>query len=206
MKIPLQYQRTEYDCGPTSLLNAISFLVDREELPPDILRHIMMCTLDSYNEKGEAYKNGTSKMAMFFLASWLNEYARVTKFPLHTETLSGEDVHISEDSAILEALRQGGVVVTRVFLDCAHYITLTGITEQGIKVFDPYYYEGPVTYNGITLITDSPFSANRLIAYELFNREENSPYALGPIKNREAVLLFNSKTRQTPDNTIEYFL
>lgn len=29
MKIPLLYQRTEYDCGPTSLLYAISFLMER---------------------------------------------------------------------------------------------------------------------------------------------------------------------------------
>ena len=26
MKTPLRYQVTEYDCGPTSLLNAVSFL------------------------------------------------------------------------------------------------------------------------------------------------------------------------------------
>jgi hypothetical protein len=206
MKIPLQYQRTEYDCGPTSLLNAISFLVHREDFPPDILRHFMMYTLDSYNEKGEAYKNGTSKMAMFFLASWLNEYARVTKYPLHAETLSGEKVFISEDSPIIEALRQGGAVVTRVFLGCGHYVTLTGITEQGIRLFDPYYYEGPFTESGIALIHDAPFSANRLVDFELFNREEDASYALGPVKNREAVLIYNTNTRQTPENTIEYFL
>ena len=33
MKNPLHYQLTEYDCGPTSLLNAISFLFEREEIP-----------------------------------------------------------------------------------------------------------------------------------------------------------------------------
>lgn len=81
MKIPLQYQRTEYDCGPTSLLNAISFLFDLEDFPPDILSRCMMYTLDSYNEKGEAYKNGTSKMAMFFIADWLNGYANQQSFP-----------------------------------------------------------------------------------------------------------------------------
>lgn len=41
MKIPLHYQRTEYDCGPTSLLNTISFLFQREEIPPDILRYTL---------------------------------------------------------------------------------------------------------------------------------------------------------------------
>jgi len=206
MKIPLLYQRTEYDCGPTSLLNAISFLIDREDFPPDILRHCMMYTLDSYNEKGEACKNGTSKMAMIFLASWLNEYAKVTNFPIYTETLSGEEVCIKEGSKITEALRQGGAVVVRVFLDCGHYVTLTGITDKGIEVFDPYY-QVTVSYGDkIALITDKPFSANRLINFEVFNSEDNTPYALGPVEKREAVILFNTNTRKTPEKTIEYFL
>jgi len=165
-----------------------------------------MYTLDSYNEKGEACKNGTSKMAMIFLASWLNEYAKVTNFPIYTETLSGEEVCIKEGSKITEALRQGGAVVVRVFLDCGHYVTLTGITDKGIEVFDPYY-QVTVSYGDkIALITDKPFSANRLINFEVFNSEDNTPYALGPVEKREAVILFNTNTRKTPEKTIEYFL
>lgn len=30
MKNPLRYQMSEYDCGPTSMLNAISYLFERE--------------------------------------------------------------------------------------------------------------------------------------------------------------------------------
>lgn len=206
MKIPLQYQRTEYDCGPTSLLNAISYLVNRKDFPPDILRHCMMYTLDSYNEKGEAYKNGTSKMAMIFLAAWLNEYAKVTNFPIYTETLSGKEVCIKEGSKITEALRHGGAVVVRVFLDCGHYVTLTGITDKAIELFDPYYQETLPPDEKVIVIPDKPFSANRQVAYEIFNKEENLPYALGPIEGREAVILFNTNTRKTPENTIEYFL
>ena len=32
MKIPLTFQITEFDCGTTSLLNALLFLFDREEI------------------------------------------------------------------------------------------------------------------------------------------------------------------------------
>jgi len=206
MKIPLQYQRTEYDCGPTSLLNALSFLIDRENLPPDVLRHCMMYTLDSYNEKGEPYRNGTSKLAMFFLAGWLNEYAKVTNLPIHAETLSGEKVCISEDSRIVDALRQGGVAVVRVFLDCGHYVTLTGVSNDNVRLFDPYYQNAPFHDARIAYIDDDPFSANRLVAGELMNSEENLPYALGPLDKREAVLLFNTATQKTSENTIEYFL
>ena len=42
MKNPLRYQVSEYDCGPTSLLNAVSFLFEREEIQPEILRNIML--------------------------------------------------------------------------------------------------------------------------------------------------------------------
>ena len=31
MKNPLHYQFSEYDCGPTTMQNAISFLFEREE-------------------------------------------------------------------------------------------------------------------------------------------------------------------------------
>jgi len=42
MKNPLNYQTTEYDCGPTTLINAISYLFRREEIPPDVIKHIVL--------------------------------------------------------------------------------------------------------------------------------------------------------------------
>ena len=33
MKIPLHYQVSEFDCGPTTVLNAMSYLFQREDLP-----------------------------------------------------------------------------------------------------------------------------------------------------------------------------
>ena len=35
MNNPLRYQMTEYDCGPTSMLNAVSCLFRRDEIPPE---------------------------------------------------------------------------------------------------------------------------------------------------------------------------
>ena len=40
MKNLLIYQSTEYDCGPTTLTNAIRYLFDREEIYPDIVKYI----------------------------------------------------------------------------------------------------------------------------------------------------------------------
>ena len=77
MKNPLSYQTTEYDCGPTTLLNAMRYLFKREEIPPDIIKHISLYSLDSYNDKGESGKNGTSSMAMLFLSEWLNKFGKI---------------------------------------------------------------------------------------------------------------------------------
>ena len=63
MKNPLRYQISEYDCGPTSMLNAISYLFEREEIPPEIIRNIMLYCLDCYNTEGIPGKCGTSTAA-----------------------------------------------------------------------------------------------------------------------------------------------
>ena len=49
MKNPLHYQISECDCGPTSMLNAISYLFNREDIPPEIIRNVMLYCLDCYS-------------------------------------------------------------------------------------------------------------------------------------------------------------
>jgi hypothetical protein len=206
MKIPLSYQRTEYDCGPTSILNAISFLFAREDIPPDILRYVATYTLDCYGDSGEACKSGTSQMAMMFLSNWLNQYAKAKKLPISCEYVSGERVRVSEHSEIAGALQQGGAAVVRLIYGCWHYVTLTGVTRDAAEMFDPYYRAHPFKRGDIKLIKDKPRAANRKVKFDAFSRPGKSPYSLGPEKTREAIIIFNTKTRITPENTIEYFL
>ena len=52
MKNPLRYQLSEYDCGPTSMLNALAFLFEREDIPPEAVRNIMLYCLDCYGSDG----------------------------------------------------------------------------------------------------------------------------------------------------------
>ena len=77
MKNPLRYQISEYDCGPTSMLNAISYLFEREEIPPEVIRNIMLYCLDCYNEERVAGKCGTSTAAMMFLSNWLCGFGKI---------------------------------------------------------------------------------------------------------------------------------
>lgn len=213
MKNLLNYQSSEYDCGPVSLTNAVRYLFDREVIYPDIIKYIMLYCLDSYNENGEIGKRGTSASAMMFLSNWLNEFGRIKNFPIFCEFLSGRDVFLSPDSKVTEALYQGGAVLLRLFLDVSHYVLLTGIEGENVYLFDPYYEElddpeldQEYFGDGIAFITDQPKRANRLVSMQRLNRLTEGYYEMGPYASREAVLVFNRKTRRTPESTIEYFI
>lgn len=209
MKNPLHYQLTEYDCGPTAILNGISYLFSREEIHPDILRYCYTYTLDCYNSKGEHGKKGTSKMAMIFLSSWLTQYGKVKNMPIECEFLAGDDVRIDSNSRIIEALRQGGAAVVRVHYDVGHYVTLTGIEGDSVLMFDPYYRKRPFTKAGIKMIEGKPCEYNRVVDLSVFSSGNRQPYSLEIPAKREAVLMFNTKTRKPGrpiENTIEYYL
>jgi len=206
MKIPLQYQRSEYDCGPTALLNAVSFLFAREDIPPDLLKYVMMYSLDTFDSRGEACKEGTSQMAMMFLCNWLNRYAKIGKLPISGEFLCGEQVKMHENSQIVAALQQGGAVVLRLWYGCGHYVTLTGVSGDSVLLFDPYFRRQPFRHEGITAIKNKPCTANRRVDFSVFRQAGRQPYALEALEKREAVLLFNTATRKTPERTIEYYL
>ncbi len=209
MKNPLHYQLSEYDCGPSSLLNAINFLFEREEIPPEVLRNIMLYSLDCYGPEGSAGKSGTSCTAMMFLSNWLQGFGDIGKLPISSRYLRGADVHVSDNSLILDALHRGGVAVVRLYYDVAHYVLFTGTENGRILLFDPYYQTQPFTKpdeKDALLVTDHPFSWNRSVPFYYFNRETTQLYALGKTECREAVLLFNRNTILTEEDTIEYFI
>ncbi len=207
MKIPLHYQVSEFDCGPTTVLNAMSYLFQREDLPAEIVRNIMIYCLDCYNEEGRPGGNGTSRAAMMFLSNWLNgfrqggEVAALQPLPLRQECICGPG------EPDRDALHRGGVAVVRLYYEVEHYVLLTGIEEDKILVFDPYYEEELTEdYPGVELDNTHPFTYNRKVPESYFNKETLTFYAFGPWKLREAVLLFNNKTMLTSEHTIEYFI
>lgn len=207
MKNSLSYQRTEYDCGPTTMINAISFLFDREEIPPDIIKFIMLYCLDVYNEQGEVGKKGTSCMAMMFISNWLNQFGKVKNFPIETDYITNNAVFIGQISKIVVALQQGGVVVVRLYyFEEEHYVLLTGIDDKYVYLFDPYYRTEDFEEKEIQLIKNAPMKMNRKLPFSYFNKETKELYSLGPKDGREAVILLNKTTQKTPESTIEYFI
>ena len=206
MKNPLHYQLSEYDCGPTSMLNAMSYLFQREEIPPEIIRNIMLYCLDCYGPDGACGKSGTSCMAMMFLSNWLNGYRPAGHFPISSRYLSGEAVNFQQNSGLRDALRRGGAAVVRGDLEGWHYVLLTGIQEDRVFLFDPYYRDGPFEGEDIQVITDHPAAYNRIVPTRYFERETREVYSLGPVEQREAVLLFNEHTQLTAEKTVEYII
>ena len=114
MKNPLHYQLTEYDCGPTSLLNAVNYLFEREEIPPEIVRNIMLYCLDCYGADGVSGKSGTSGMAMMFLSNWLNGFGQAGHLAISSHYLAGKEVNFSQNGWLRDALKRGGAAVGKL--------------------------------------------------------------------------------------------
>lgn len=207
MKNSLNYQTCEYDCGPTTLINAIRYLFEREEILPELVKYISLYSLDSYNEAGEYGKSGTSKMAMMFLANWFNQFGRSKNFPIYTSFLINEQVEVSQSSRIQECLVQNGAVIICCWLGAdRHYVLLTGMKGSFVDLFDPYDELDFAGVEGIEVIANEPKRRNRRVRMELINSTGNGYYALGEMESREAMLLFNRNTQLTPEKTIEYII
>ncbi len=189
------------------MLDAISYLFGREDIPPAIIRNVMLYCLDCYNEEGLPGKSGTSHMAMMFLSHWLNQFSRVGQLPIVSDYIAENQVYLGSDGRINDILRRGGAAVVRLWLDEWHYVMLNGVKDGMVYMFDPYYRaEAFADYPEVKVVTDKPFAYNRIVPEAMFNTTELKLYALGPYSEREAVLLGNKETLLTAEKTIEYFI
>lgn len=200
MKVPLRYQISEFDCGPTSLLNAVSYLFEQDEIPPDVIRRIMLYCLDGYGADGYDGRSGTTSLCMMFLSNWFNNYGQTCHLPIRSEFITGKQVCFTPEHPICQALRNGGVVVTRVFLDVPHYVLLTKVEGDRVYLFDPYYWEEPFEDPEVQMVDDHPFSYNRIVPFRVLNDFSEKDYCMGPFSCREALMLFNTN----PENARKY--
>ena len=206
MKTPLHYQISDYDCGPTSMLNAISFLFEREQIPPEIVRNIMLYCLDCHSSDGIPGKLGTSCSAMMFLSNWLNNFGKMDLLPISSYYISQEKVFIGQSSLINDTLVRGGAVVARLFYDEWHYVLITGIKDDNLLLFDPYYRETAFDDKDIKIVLDKPFEYNRIVPISYFNNDKEELYSFAGVDTREAVLILNENTKITQDDTVEYII
>lgn len=196
MKNFLNYQSTEYDCGPVSMMNGVRYLFDREEIYPDVPKFIMLYCMDMYNENGEFCKSGTSHSVMEFLSNWLNHFSKIKHFPIECECIEGERVTLGPRCKIARAVKDGAAAVLYVHLDVWHYVLLTDVQGDNAYIFDPYYedeesYPRDPNYvsDAIEFVFDQPKKYNRIISIDRLNQTNLDYYAMGPVKNRLAVIM-----------------
>jgi hypothetical protein len=193
MYIPLQYQVSEYDCVPTSFINAVSYLFERNEIPPMVIRHIYMYSLDSVGRDARLGSAGTSKHAVRLLGSWLNSY-KFKKFSVNTQFLEKGEVNFRKTNKLFTCLEEEGVALCKTFLygRQEHYLLMLKVEEGWVFCFDPYYRK---TIRGLSkrvyvLKRGDIRSPNLKIRIEWIEKENDSVrFCLGPIKARESLLI-----------------
>lgn len=184
-RTPLIYQPTKYDCGPTTLMNALRYLYAREELDPELEVGVYARTLDDFNDDGEYGKRGTSHLAIRHVIRFFEGYGKATGFPIRARVLTGTDVLFRPESAITAALRDGAVGVARVWHNHGgHYILLTGVENGRVLVFDPSATADTIDPDRVIAI-DQPFRANRSVDPAVFNAEGDTTYALKNSNNAD---------------------
>ena len=201
MKNFLNYQTSEYDCAPVALLNGIRYLFEREMIKAELVKTIPSLTNDCFSDDGKQRLKGTSPHAMETVVNWINHFANDSGFPIKAAFYQQEAVDYTDNGKMAEILCNGGVIITHVWLEVDHYVTVIDMDQDHIYLFDPYYEElGTkecqvlVDTPGVVLDFDHPKSYNRIIDRTRFTAHGHDYYNLGQTSERVAVALINTQT------------
>ena len=188
-KTPLDYQLTEYDCGTTTLLNALRYLFKRSEINPEVYKFIVQYTLDNTNKDGEIGKGGTSVYAMKFLSDWLNDNAFKKGMNIKCTYIAKENNSIYDEK--LAKVNNGAVAILRVYQEVEHYCLLTKMDSEFAYLFDPYYLN--INYydkdNDVEIIKDRPFEFNRKVKKERIENGDTKDFSLVKGIKSEIILI-----------------
>jgi hypothetical protein len=195
MKTPLRVQVSEYDCVPTSFVNALAYLFDRGEIPPLVLQRVYMLSLDCMFHTKE-HGQGTSDVAIQFIASWLSEF-RSTKFKnfrVEAEYVEGKQLHLGPRSKLVACLKARGVGVLSVkhFGNYWHEILALKSEDRWLYAFDPYPKSQRRSRSGEFefLEPDSQHGPNLRIHHSwLDTASDKLPFRLGLVPQRGGVLI-----------------
>lgn len=179
MKVPLRFQMTEVDSGKTTVLNAISYLFERELVDASLIKNVYKHTI---NETNILLKQET-------ICDFAKKLLEKKKYNLEVVKLDKEEVNIK---TIKEYLKDNNIMIIHTYLfGKSHYCLGTNIDNNYIYLFDSYYLDE--TYYDeermIELIDSEPFEYNRKVNIKRFNTMNLSDYALGPIEHRECLFI-----------------
>jgi hypothetical protein len=189
---PLRYQISEYDCVPTTIGNAIAYLFDRDEIPPEVIQRIYLYTLDAAGRRG-TFARGSSEESVRLLAGWLEQFSSGA-FRIRTEFLAGREVHLRRGNRIVECLNDGGVALCSITYDHGdwHYVLALRSDGRRLYFFDPYWRREVRGSGGRVKVIrpPGPDGANLSIEREWLDTASNRRrFCFGTWRNRDCLLM-----------------
>jgi hypothetical protein len=198
MKSPFRCQATEYDCVPTTFINALQYLFEREEIPPEVIQKVMQYSLDTINSLGEAGKNGTTGIAIEMILQWLETYSRPhsKKFSVSCEYIHGEDVHLRQNNKIVACLNRGGAALLCVCYDgrasIFHYLLALSADEHRLYFFDPLFRKRAFSDPSVKWLgasSDNTHEPNLSVERQRLDEPMHKKYSMGLWHERECCLI-----------------
>lgn len=196
MKVPFRQQASEYDCVPTSLINALCYLFSRNELPPFIVHRVYRDLLDIESARG------SSSRAIQDLGYLLNSYRekRYEKFAVECKYIWGGQVHLRKNSRIIRCLEANGAALLCVHSSRGnwHYILAFRFEEGWLHCHDPsprskrfinndaVQFTEPTGHQDPNLRIRSDWLEND---FDQTQHADKRKYVFGSIDNRECLLL-----------------
>lgn len=193
MFTPLRYQVTLADCYPTSVLNALVWLFERDELPGATLQRIYAYCLDGI-ERG-VVGSYTSEHASLALMDWLGEF-KTRSFAITTEVVKGRELHLRPSSGVLRWLRRGGVAIVdvRITTVTTHSILALSAGADHLDFWDPYMRGTRYDYGrGASRLETDGHSPNLRVTKSWLDSPRTRRYSFGPLAERSGVLIRRTK-------------
>lgn len=196
MKVPFRQQASNYDCVPTTFINALNYLFPRSDIPPFIVHRVYKECLDAKSSRG------TTSRAIRELGYLLNTYIdkRFKNFAIESQYICGAQVHLEQNSKIIQCINENGAALLNVHSsrNSWHYILGLGIEDGWIHCYDP----APRTKRFIKNeaiqfdISSGQQEPNLHIRCEWLDKKikktkhpDNHKYILGSKDDRECILL-----------------
>lgn len=192
MYVPLHYQVSEYDCVPTAFINGMIYLFQRKEIPPMVIRHIYLYSLDTVGRDTRFGVKGTSRYAVRLLGNWLNSY-KLKQFSVMTEFLQKEEVSLHPGGSIASCLAEGGIALCNILLNKheEHYLMAMRMEDGWVYCFDSYRRMSLRGMHGRVEILqeEDGRTPNLRLRSEWMDRRQRQRFCLGPLSIRECLLI-----------------
>ena len=135
---PLRYQTSQADCVPTTVINGLLVLYQRQ-LPAALAKLVWTIGVD--------FKEGTGYVGARTLAAlvdtWFTNAHRDgqedAEVPLASRIIEGKDVYVGPNSQIDNTLENGGVCCLTLQGGCHYALLLGWDTEGNYLLFDPWW-------------------------------------------------------------------